>query len=78
NQGLVSQNTIIPYHRGYGYRYNEVINETDQGIVSQQITMTEIDYGSTSNGGADCDDVGHEDKETEKEEEFKIDLTLKL
>ncbi|CAJ2669521.1 unnamed protein product [Trifolium pratense] len=78
NQGLISQNTIIPYHGGYGYQYNEVINEVDQGIVSQQITMTEIYYGSTSNRGADCDDAEHEDKETEKEEEFKIDLTLKL
>ncbi|MCI06542.1 zinc finger protein [Trifolium medium] len=78
NQGVVSQNTIIPYHGGYGYQYYEVISEADQGIVSQQITMPMIDCGSVLNGGADSDDVEHEDKETQEEEDSKIDLTLKL
>jgi hypothetical protein len=49
-----------------------------QGLVSQQITMTKVDYGLVSNGDADNDDAEHEDKEIEEEEESKIDLTLKL
>jgi hypothetical protein len=72
NQGVVSQNTIIPYHGGYGY------DNMIQGLVSQQITMTKVDYGLVSNGDADNDDAEHEDKEIEEEEESKIDLTLKL
>jgi hypothetical protein len=67
NQGVVSQNTIIPYHGGYGY------DNMIQGLVSQQITMTGVDYGLVSNGDAE-----HEDKEIEEEEESNIDLTLKL
>jgi hypothetical protein len=72
NQGLISQNTFIPHHGGGGYGYQY---KADQGVVSQQITMTGIDYGSVSNGGAENNDAG---KETENEEESNIDLTLKL
>jgi hypothetical protein len=54
---------------------DQVINDANQSIVSQQATMTEIDYGSISNGG---DDVDHEDKDTQEEEAIKDDLTLKL
>ncbi|KAK2413552.1 zinc finger protein [Trifolium repens] len=76
NQGVASQNTIIPYHGGYGYQY-EVINEAHRCIVSQQTTMPKIDYGSVSNLNA-SDAVDHDEKETQEEEESNIDLTLKL
>ncbi|WJX63060.1 hypothetical protein P8452_47987 [Trifolium repens] len=54
---------------------DQVINDANQSIVSQQATMTEVDYGSISNGG---DDVDHEDKDTQEEKAIKDDLILKL
>ncbi|GAU36468.1 hypothetical protein TSUD_166340 [Trifolium subterraneum] len=72
---LLSQNTITPYHMGYGYQYRGYDNmipfatssnfKAGQGIVSPQIIVPEIDYGSVSNGGAGGDDdVDHEEKQT--------------
>ncbi|PNX74500.1 zinc finger protein [Trifolium pratense] len=105
NQGVVSLNTVTPYHGAYGYQYNEfnnmiqlpvslnfdarnflvplqdipktdeVINDADQSIVRQQATMTEVDYGSISNG---CDAVEDEVKETQEEEAIQDYLILKL
>ncbi|PNX99553.1 hypothetical protein L195_g022819, partial [Trifolium pratense] len=54
---------------------DEVINDADQSIVRQQATMTEVDYGSISNG---CDAVEDEVKETQEEEAIQDYLILKL
>ncbi|WJX57787.1 hypothetical protein P8452_43310 [Trifolium repens] len=54
---------------------DEVINDADQDIVSQQATMAEVDYHSISNAG---DDVDYEDKDTQEEEAIQDDLILKL
>jgi hypothetical protein len=54
---------------------DEVINDADQDIVSQQATMAEVDYHSISNAG---DDVDYEDKVTQEEEAIQDDLILKL
>jgi len=53
-------------------------NEADQGIVSHKVNMTEIEFGSISEGGVVGDEVDQEDNETQGEEASKIDLTLKL
>jgi hypothetical protein len=54
------------------------VNKADQGIVSHKINMTEIEFGSISEGGVVSDKVDQEDNETQEEEAPKIDLTLKL
>jgi len=40
--------------------------------------MTEIEFGSISEGGVVGDEVDQEDNETQGDEASKIDLTLKL
>jgi len=54
------------------------VNEADQSIMSQKVTMPGIEVGSVSEGGVVSDEVDQEDKETQGEEASKIDLTLKL
>ncbi|XP_045797236.1 zinc finger protein 2-like [Trifolium pratense] len=86
-QRMVSQNTIIPYHGGYGYPYNGYDNMIQLSASSNfhagnlLEVINEADQGImnpqiTMPGGADGDN--QEDKDNQEEEESKIDLTLKL
>ncbi|CAK8542903.1 unnamed protein product [Lathyrus sativus] len=51
----------------------------DQNTVNQQITMTEIDFGLVSEGGANSDaDNEHKDTQEEEEASKNVDLNLKL
>ncbi|GAU36465.1 hypothetical protein TSUD_166310 [Trifolium subterraneum] len=80
-QRVVSQNTIIPYHGRYGYQYNGYENMIQLAASSNFDVgnlLGKVEYDSVSSGGADSDDVDHEDNVTPEEKESKIDFTLKL